>query len=125
MRRLGLLVWLVVCVCGQQQQSASATIFIAPLALGAAAKPIGSSVAAPTLADALSDDEIKRKIIAESFAGYPGPCPCPYNVDRGGRSCGRRSAYSRPGGYEPLCYPGDVTAQMVADYRNRMTASRR
>src|SRR6266581_9800454 len=45
--------------------------------------------------------------------------PCPYSVDRAGRSCGRRSAYSRPGGASPLCYEKDVTQKMVDDYRKR------
>ena len=53
--------------------------------------------------DARSDADIKKAIIAESIAAYPGPCPCPYNIARNGSSCGKRSAYSRPGGYAPLC----------------------
>ncbi len=28
-----------------------------------------------------------------------------------------RSAYSRPGGAAPLCYPADVTGGMVLDWR--------
>lgn len=66
-----------------------------------------------------TDDEIRRAIIAESIASYSGSCPCPYNVDRAGRRCGKRSAYSKPGGYEPLCYPEDVSDDMVEAYRNR------
>src|SRR5690606_16413330 len=27
---------------------------------------------------------IKRRIIAESIDGYPGPCPCPYSTARNG-----------------------------------------
>jgi len=65
----------------------------------------------------LSDEQIKRQIIQESIAGYPGNCPCPYNADRAGRSCGRRSAYSKPGGYAPLCYPADVSKEMVLEWR--------
>lgn len=45
--------------------------------------------------------------IRRSIANYKGSCPCPYSVDRAGRKCGRRSAYSRPGGAQPLCYPSD------------------
>jgi hypothetical protein len=66
---------------------------------------------------ALSDAEIKRTLIKQSIASYPGNCPCPYHAARNGSSCGRRSAWSRPGGYAPLCYPDDVTRSMVADYR--------
>jgi hypothetical protein len=36
-----------------------------------------------------------------------GSCDCPYDVDRRGRTCGSRSAYSRPGGSSPACYVGD------------------
>jgi hypothetical protein len=65
---------------------------------------------------AMSDDAIRRSIIEQSIAGYAGSCPCPYNVDRGGRRCGGRSAYSRPGGASPICYPSDVPASAVAAY---------
>jgi hypothetical protein len=34
-------------------------------------------------------------------------CECPYDNDKAGRSCGARSAYSRPGGSAPACYVGD------------------
>lgn len=65
----------------------------------------------------LSDDEIRQLLIQRSTGGYSGSCPCPYNVDRGGRRCGGRSAYSRPGGRSPLCYPQDVTPAMIERYR--------
>lgn len=39
--------------------------------------------------------------IRESISGS---CECPYDTDKRGRSCGRRSAYSRPGGASPICY---------------------
>lgn len=67
----------------------------------------------------MTDAQVKQLIIADSIANYPGNCPCPYNVTRNGSRCGGRSAYSRPGGRAPLCYPEDVTARMVADYRDR------
>ena len=70
-----------------------------------------------TPAQAQSDAAIRQKIIRQSIANYSGSCPCPYNTDRAGRSCGRRSAYSRPGGYSPRCYPSDVTAAEVKAYR--------
>ena len=53
-------------------------------------------LATPAFAQRLSDAQVKQQIIRESIASYPGPCACPYNTDRAGRSCGRRSAYSRP-----------------------------
>ena len=71
--------------------------------------------AAPAIAQ--SDAEIRQRIVRQSIAAYPGPCACPYNTDRAGRSCGRRSAYSRPGGYAPQCYPADVSQAEVEAWR--------
>jgi hypothetical protein len=62
---------------------------------------------------ALSDAEIREELVRRSIALYPGSCPCPYSVDRAGRRCGGRSAYSRPGGGSPICYDSDVTQDMV------------
>ena len=64
-------------------------------------------------------DVIKQKIIQESIQSYPGNCPCPYNSASNGSRCGKRSAYNRAGGYAPLCYPEDVTADMVKRYKSR------
>lgn len=66
-----------------------------------------------------NDEEIRQLVIDENIGGYPGNCPCPYFTDRAGRRCGGRSAYSRPGGYSPLCYPSDVNQEMVESYRRR------
>jgi len=62
-------------------------------------------------------EEIKQKIIQQSIESYPGNCPCPYNKASNGSRCGKRSAYSRAGGYAPLCYPEDVSERMVKEYR--------
>lgn len=51
------------------------------------------------------------------------PCACPDDLMRNGRRCGGNSAHSRAGGAAPLCYPSDVTAEMIETYRSR-TASR-
>ena len=64
-----------------------------------------------------ADDEVKQKLIRESIARYSGSCPCPYSTDRAGRRCGERSAYSRTGGSEPLCYESDVSQEMVDEER--------
>ena len=66
----------------------------------------------------LSNSEIRQLLIQQSIASYPGNCPCPYNLDRAGRRCGARSAYTKPGGKSPLCFPEDVTDEMVKRYRN-------
>lgn len=89
----------------------------------ALAGPGGLFIAAATIglacsaASAQSDAQIRQRIIRESIASYAGSCPCPYSVMRNGRSCGRRSAYSRPGGYAPICYAGDISAAEVAAWR--------
>jgi hypothetical protein len=66
-----------------------------------------------------TDAEIRQAIIQESIAAYRGNCPCPYNAARNGSRCGARSAYSRPGGASPLCFPQDVTQQMLDAYKRQ------
>ncbi|WP_240548819.1 hypothetical protein [Cobetia sp. 4B] len=66
-----------------------------------------------------TDDEIKQQIIRQSIARYSGNCPCPYNSASNGSRCGKRSAYSRPGGASPTCYPGDVSVNMIEQWRRR------
>ncbi|HEY0014399.1 MAG TPA: hypothetical protein VGB79_16270 [Allosphingosinicella sp.] len=85
----------------------------AAIAVSAAAFAFGAPAAAQ------SDAQMKQRIIRESIANYSGSCPCPYNTDRAGRSCGRRSAYSRPGGAAPICYASDVTPAMLRSARGR------
>lgn len=84
--------------------------------LAASAAVVAALAAAPAPAQR-SDAQIRQQIVRESIAAYPGRCPCPYSVDRAGRRCGGRSAYSRPGGRAPKCYPADVTAAEVAGRR--------
>jgi hypothetical protein len=50
------------------------------------------------------------------------PCACPDDLMRNGRACGGRSAYSRPGGASPFCYPSDVTAAMIDSYRRKQAS---
>lgn len=68
-------------------------------------------------ASALSDQQIAELLIQQSIRRYPGNCPCPYNSTANGRACGKRSAYSRPGGQAPLCYVEDITPAMIQRYR--------
>jgi len=67
----------------------------------------------------LSDAQVKQQMINDSIASYSGNCPCPYNTASNGSRCGRRSAYTKPGGYAPLCYDTDITSQMIKQYRGR------
>lgn len=71
------------------------------------------------LSDDQTDDQIRKMIIRESIASYPGNCPCPDNLASNGSRCGKRSAYSRAGGYSPICYPEDVTREMIRRYRQK------
>lgn len=63
------------------------------------------------------DQQIVQNIIGESIANYSGRCPCPYNKTSNGSICGKRSAYSKAGGYAPLCYANDVTPALISSYK--------
>jgi SH3-like domain-containing protein len=78
-------------------------------------KPEEIEVAVPVVPDTV----LIQRIIAESLDSYPSSCACPYSRDRAGRRCGKRSAYSKPGGYAPVCFPGDVTKAMIEAFRSR------
>lgn len=67
----------------------------------------------------LSGSEIRKIMIQESIASYSGNCPCPYNSARNGSRCGKRSAWSRAGGYSPLCYDTDISDALVEEFRAR------
>lgn len=83
-----------------------------PPAAAAEAVPPKKLVQEPA-APAIDRSAIVRALIAESQAAYPGNCPCPENRMRNGRRCGGNSAWSKGGGYSPLCYPSDVTEAMI------------
>jgi hypothetical protein len=65
-----------------------------------------------------ADAAIRAAIIRQSIANYYGYCPCPYNLDPKGRTCGLRSAYNRLGDASPLCYASDVSDEMVHAYQH-------
>ena len=69
-----------------------------------------------------TDSEIRQLLIDRSLASYSGSCACPYNVDRAGRRCGGRSAYSRPNGASPTCYPADASDATVREFRAKYSA---
>lgn len=74
-------------------------------------------------AAALTAAAIAAEIVQASRDEYHRegkPCACPDDKTPDGKACGGRSAYSRPGGAEPLCYPTDVTATMIEQYRQKM-----
>jgi hypothetical protein len=78
---------------------------------------VALATAASATETGVSDAAIRQMMIRDSLAAYPGPCPCPYNTMRNGKPCGGHSAYSKPGGRSPLCYPENVSQKMVEDYR--------
>ena len=65
----------------------------------------------------MSGQQPQSSISIAAYLATGHPCACPYNLARNGSQCGGRSAYSRPGGAEPLCYPKDVSDGMVTDWR--------
>jgi hypothetical protein len=69
--------------------------------------------------------QVKKQMIRASTDAYDGNCPCAYDTDVRGRSCGRRSAYSRPGGESPLCYSKDITDEMVREFLRARESTRR
>jgi hypothetical protein len=103
--------------------------------------PAPTSAATPSKQPETPSSEIKRKgelaltaaaiaaiIVQTSRDRYYAtghPCACPEDRTRNGQACGGRSAYSRPGGAAPLCYPTDVTAAMIEEYRRTAGASTR
>ena len=70
--------------------------------------------------ESINVKQIKQQMIQSSIQSYPGNCPCPYNRASNGYRCGKRSAWSRAGGYSPLCYENDITTKMIEQYtKNR------
>jgi hypothetical protein len=101
---------------------------VSTVALSASASDRGARVAEETAPaqvkeERLADAQIRKILIDESIATYEGNCPCPYSRARNGSRCGKRSAYSKPGGAEPLCYAKDVTDGMVHEYREAHSGS--
>lgn len=70
-----------------------------------------------------SDDDLRDQIIRESLRSYRGSCPCPYNLARNGSRCGKRSAYSRHGGLQVLCFPEDINETMLTEWRRKTPKS--
>jgi hypothetical protein len=68
-----------------------------------------------------TDQQIAEIIVGESRRSYyrtGHPCACPEDLARNGTRCGKRSAYSRPGGAAPYCYVTDVPAAEIQRYRS-------
>jgi hypothetical protein len=61
----------------------------------------------------LPDSVAREYAINFSIKQYAEPCPCPYSKDFQSLQCGDRSAYTRTGGAEPLCYARDVSLEEI------------
>ena len=72
----------------------------------------------PVIGEEVDKDKIIQEIIYNSISSYDGKCACPYQRTSNGSRCGKRSAYSKLGGYEPLCFPEDITEDIVNAYIN-------
>jgi hypothetical protein len=46
-------------------------------------------------------------------------CLCPYDLDKEGNLCGRRSSWSRPNGKSPICYTTDNQSSLFAPQSNK------
>ena len=70
--------------------------------------------------ETLTDVAVIALIIAGSIAAYKAmgkPCACPSDLMRNGRPCGGNSAWSRGGGFRPICFADDVSPAMISAYR--------
>ncbi len=77
----------------------------------------------PDVKTVLTTAVVIALILRESREAYYStgrPCACPDDHARNGSRCGARSANSRRGGAHPLCYPSEVTAEMIADRKQRV-----
>lgn len=63
-------------------------------------------------------------IIKNDRIGYSGNCPCPYNEDSRGYSCGRRSSYSKSGQIS-YCYDKDVSDTQIITLKKFMVTEAR
>jgi hypothetical protein len=92
-------------------------------AISASSPPAAPPATDKREAQVLSAVAIVALIVKESRSAYYAtgrPCACPDDRMRNGHACGGRSAYSRPGGAAPLCYPADVSTEMISNYRARL-----
>jgi hypothetical protein len=69
----------------------------------------------------MTDSEVRRAIILDSIKAYTGECPCPYSRTDDGFRCGDKSKAKQGERPKPVCYPEDVTNEMVERYRAATT----
>jgi hypothetical protein len=99
---------------------ATIALLIATMTLNAYAAPLvdpNLPSVKPESLQQLTDNRVRQRIMQESQSHYSGRCVCQYSTkDSHGRSCkGRHEAIkTKP---QPLCYPSQVTTEMVSDWR--------
>ena len=86
-----------------------------------------SAFAAPGVDEVTASAVIQRclSIYREPVDGKVHPCACPFNTDKAGNPCGRRSAHDRPGGASPVCLKTEITPELVTDFRGNAQAKLR
>ena len=73
----------------------------------------------PEALQVLSNDRVRQKMMLESQARYHGRCVCSYQTkDLKGRSCKGHHEVVRTEP-QPICYPAQITNEMVIDWRQR------
>jgi hypothetical protein len=99
---------------------AAITLLITMLTLNSYAAPLADPnlpSVKPESLQQLTDNRVRQRIMQESQAHYSGRCVCQYQTkDSHGRSCKERHEVikTKP---QPLCYPSQVTTEMVNDWR--------
>jgi hypothetical protein len=75
------------------------------------------SSVSPEALQLLTDSRVRQAVIRESLAHYQGRCVCPDDPqDSNGKSCqGRHERITTAP--LPLCYPHQVTDEMINDWR--------
>ncbi len=59
---------------------------------------------------------IEQEVVNWAIANYNGACPCPFSLDNFGNQCGDQSAWVLKALNAPVCYPSEVTSDMIAKY---------
>lgn len=79
------------------------------------ATPVASTPASTS--SVYPDATIAKLLVMQSLSAHEGPCVCPDDHDANGQRCGAGSLYAKGAEKKPLCTTGDVTPQMIAEFR--------
>ncbi|VAW20338.1 hypothetical protein MNBD_ALPHA12-2287 [hydrothermal vent metagenome] len=59
---------------------------------------------------------IEQEVVNWAIANYNAACPCPFSLDSFGDQCGAQSAWTLKTLNAPVCYPSEVTSDMIAKF---------